>query len=139
MGIGRMLWRGTGIGRTIDTIKNIAGEGSLVEGVKRTVKEDFCEDNPLTRVIYKSGKYDGKIEGYDEASDEYEKKLLALADDFLKQSRIFESEKDAYEQLLDEYEKEIDELSEKVNRTEAENEYLQKLLLRDRKLRKMAC
>lgn len=139
MGISRMLWRSTGIGRTIDTIKNIADEGSLVEGIKRTVKEDYCEDNPLTSAIYKSGKYDGKVEGYEEASDEYEKKFLAQADEFLKQTRIFESEKDAYDQLLDEYEKEIDKLSEKVNRTEAENEYLQQLLLRDRKLRKMAC
>ncbi|MBL4932766.1 hypothetical protein [Clostridium paridis] len=139
MGIGRMLWRSTRIGRTIDTIKNIVDEGNLVEGVKRTVKEDYCEDNPLTSAIYKSGKYDGKIEGYEEASYEYEKKLLTQADEFLNQTRIFEIEKDAYEQLLDEYEKEIDELSEKVNRTEAENQYLHQLLLRDRKLRKMAC
>ncbi len=106
MGLKRMLWRSTGIGRTIDTIKNIADEGSLIEGVKRTVKEDYCEDNPITSTIYKSGKYDGRKEGYAEASDEYEK--------------------------------EIAELSGKVNKTEAENEYLQQLLLKDRKLRKMA-
>lgn len=138
MGIGRMLWRSTGIGRTIDTIKNIVDEGNLVGGVKRTIKEDFCEDNPLTSAIYKSGKYDGKVEGYEEASDEYERKLLAQADKFLKQTRIFENERDCYEQLLDEYEKEIDELSKKVNRTKVENEYLQQLLTRERKLRKMA-
>lgn len=137
MGIGRMLWRSTGIGRIIDTTKNIVDERSLVEGVKRTVKEDYCEDNPLTSAIYKSGKYDGKIEGYEEASDEYEKKLLKQADEFLEQTHIFESESNAYEGLLDEYEKEICKLSEKINRTEAENEYLQQLLLRERKLRKM--
>lgn len=70
-----MLWRSTRIGRTIDTIKNIADEGSLVEGVKRTIKEDYCEDNPLINA--KSDKYDGKIEGDEETSCEYEKKLLA--------------------------------------------------------------
>lgn len=56
----------------------------------------------------------------------------------MKQKQIFESERDAYEALLDEYETEIDDLSEKLDRTEAENEYLQQLLLRDRKLRRMA-
>lgn len=88
--------------------------------------------------FYQAGKYDGKVEGYEEASDEYEEKLLKQADEFLKQKQIFESERDAYEALLDEYETEIDDLSEKLDRTEAENEYLQQLLLRDRKLRRMA-
>lgn len=41
MGIGRMLWRSIGPGRTIDTIKNIIEEGSVVEGIKRTVKRIF--------------------------------------------------------------------------------------------------
>ncbi len=138
MGLARMLWRSTGIGRTIDTVKNVVEEGSVIEGIKRTAKEDWCEDNPVTSRVYASGRYDGKIEGYEEASDEYEEKLLKQADEFLKQKQIFESERDAYEVLLDEYEAEIDALSEKVNITEAENEYLQQLLLRERKLRRMA-
>ena len=138
MGLGRMLWRSTGIGRTIDTVKNMVEEGSVIEGVKKTAKEDWCEDNPITSRVYQAGKYDGKVEGYEEASDEYEEKLLKQADEFLKQKQIFESERDAYEALLDEYETEIDDLSEKLDKTEAENEYLQQLLLRDRKLRRMA-
>ncbi|MCR5667427.1 MAG: hypothetical protein K6G05_00045 [Lachnospiraceae bacterium] len=137
MGLRRMLWRSTQLGRTVDTVKNIVDEGSIVDGIKRTVKEDFCEDNPITSRVYQSGRYDGKIEGYEEASDEYEEKLLKQADEFLKQKQIFESERDSYEELLDAYEEEIDALSEKVNRTEAENEYLQQLLIRERKLRKM--
>lgn len=36
MGLGRMLWRSTGIGRTIDTVKNMVEEGS----VNRRRKED---------------------------------------------------------------------------------------------------
>lgn len=106
--------------------------------MKRTVKENYCEDNPMTSTIYQSGRHDGKKEGYADASYEYEKKLLAQADEFLHQTKIFEGEREVYEQLLDAYEIEIDTLSEKLNRTEAENEYLQQLLLRYRKLRKMA-
>ncbi|HBG11064.1 MAG TPA: hypothetical protein DDX68_02530 [Clostridium sp.] len=138
MGFKRWLWRSNVIGRTIDTLKNIVEEENLIEGVKRTVKEDFCEDNPLTSIIYRSGHLDGKKEGYYEASYEYEKKLLKQADRFLQQTRIYENERAAYETLLDEYEKEITMLTEKVNRTEEENAYLQELLLRDRKLRRMA-
>lgn len=138
MGLARMLWRCSPIGSTIDMVRNISEEGSVVEGVKRYVKEDLCEDNPITSRIYQAGRYDGKIEGYEEASDEYEDKLLKQADEFLKQKQIYESEREAYEELLDEYEAEIDALSEKLDRTERENEYLQQLLLRDRKLRRMA-
>ena len=132
-----MLWRSTAWGRTADTIKNIVDEGSLIEGLKRTVKEDYYEDNPITSYVYRSGKCDGKIEGYEKASAEYENKLLKQADEFLRQTKIFEDQKAAYEQLLDEYEQEIDQLNEKVDSTEAEKEYLQQLLLREYRLRKM--
>ena len=56
-----------------DTAKNMIEEGSVVDGFKKSVKQEYCEDNPLTSPIYKAGKYDGKVEGYEEASDEYEK------------------------------------------------------------------
>ena len=110
----------------------------MVDGVKRTLREDLTEDNPLGSAIYNSGKYDGKIEGYAEASDEYKAKLLEQADKFLQQQKIFEFERDEYEALLDSYEQEIDTLTEKENRIESENDYLQQLLLRDRKLRNMS-
>lgn len=138
MGIKRMLWRSTGIGGTIDTVRNMVEERSMIKGVKRTAKEDWCEDNPITSRIYQAGKSDGKVEGYQEASDAYEDKLLKQADEFLNQKQIFESEREAYEALLDEYEAEINALAEKLDKTEAEKEYLQQLLLRDRKLRDMA-
>ena len=108
-----------------------------MEGYKKTIKEDVTEDNPIGKAIYSSGKYDGKKEGYAEASDEYENKLLMQAEEFLNQKKDFEKERDKYEALLDEYEAEIDILTEKVNKTEAEKEYLQQLLLMDRKSRKM--
>ena len=138
MGIMRGIWRSTLMGRTIDTVKNMVDEGSIVEGYKRTIKENFTEDNPIGKAIYDSGKHDGKKEGYQQASDEYEKKLLKQADEFIEQKKIYESERDAYENLLDEYEKAIEELENKVNRTETENAFLQELLSRERRLRKLA-
>ena len=137
MGLGRFLWRTVGGGMLIDTVKNIVEEGDPIEGVKRTYKETYFADNPITSQIYKAGKYDGKKEGYVDASEEYEKKLLEQADLFLKQKRVFENERNEYESLLDAYEEEIDRLSQKVDRTEAENRTLQQLLLKERELRHM--
>lgn len=137
MGLKRFIWRSTSVGRIIDTVKNIVEEGSVGEGIKRTAKEDMCEDNPLTAPVYTIGKYDGKIEGYTEASQEYETKLLKQAEEFLKQGKVFQEQRDAYEQLLDAYEAKIEELENKVTRTEQENDYLMQLLLRKRQLMKV--
>lgn len=137
MGLKRFIWRSTSAGRIIDTVKNIADEGSVIGGIKRTLEEDVLEDNPLTTPIYNTGKYDGKIEGYTEASQEYETKLLEQAEEFLKQRQIFKEQQEAYEQLLDEYEKEIKALENKVDRTEQENMYLTQLLLNERQLLKL--
>lgn len=41
--------------------------------------------------------YEGKKQGYAEASDEYEKKLLDQAEEFIKQKKDFQKERDAYE------------------------------------------
>lgn len=137
MGIKRFIWRSTSAGRIIDTVRNIADEDSITSGLKRTYKEDVSEDNPLTAPIYNIGKYDGKIEGYTEASQQYESKLLEQAEEFLKQREMFKEQRDAYEQLLDEYEKEIEILENKISRTEEENEYLTQLLLKERQLLKL--
>lgn len=120
-----------------DIVENMKKENDVVKGIKKTIKDDFTEDNPLTSVVYKAGKYDGKKEGYTEAAGEYEKKLLDQADKFITQKKIYENEMDQYESLLDEYEAAIVNLTEKVDRTTAENELLQELLLKDRKLRIM--
>ena len=81
---------------------------------------------------------EGERAGYARASDVYEKKLLEQADQFLAQTQLYEKERDAYETLLDEYEAEIQKLTEKVNRTEIENQYLQQHLLRERQLLKIS-
>ncbi|MFC2283743.1 MAG: hypothetical protein ACFNJJ_07495 [Lachnoanaerobaculum saburreum] len=138
MGLLRGIWRSTLVGRGIDTIRNVVDEGSVVDGIKRTVKEDFTEDNLIGKAIYDSGKYDGKKEGYVEASYEYKKKMIAQADEFLKQTRDFEKERNEYEALLDEYEREIDELESKVNKTQVESQILQQLISRESSLKKLA-
>lgn len=137
MGLKRGLWRSTGVGRTIDTVKNIVDEGSISGGVKRMIKEDLTEDNPLGKIIYDSGRYDGKKEGYEEASAEYEHKLIEQADSFLKQEKVLEEKWDEYKKLLVECEKEIELLENKADKTDRENKYLRELLLKERKLKKL--
>lgn len=56
----------------------------------------------------------------------------------MKQQKNYEVEREQYEELLDEYESEIERLESKISKTEEEKEYLQELLLRDRRLRKLA-
>ena len=120
-----------------DIAKNMIEEGSVVDGFKKTVKQEYCEDNPLTSPIYKVGKYDGKVEGYEEASDEYEKKLLEQADLFIQQKKDFLKEREEYESLLDEYDKKISELQIYANKTQTEKDLLQKLLIKERELKNL--
>lgn len=137
MGFKRFLRRAHPLVHTIDTIKNIVEEQSIKDGLIRTGKENYFEDNPLTSTFYKAGKYDGKIEGYNEASTVYEGKLFEQAQEFLKQKELAKDQVKAYEKLLDEYENLIEELSNKINKTEEENRYLQQLLMTERQLRKL--
>lgn len=137
MGLKRLLWRSTRIGRTIDTVKNIREAGGVGAGLKRTIKEDFTEDNPITAPIYRWGHYDGKNEDYDEASERYRAKLLEQAEKFLNQLKDVQQERDEYEKLLNDYEHEIEKLQEKVYKTERENQWLNLLQIEKQKLRTM--
>lgn len=138
MGFIRFLMKQTIPGYSIvNTIKNIVDEGGVSGGVKRTLKEDFCEDNPITSTFYKIGKNDGKQEGYVEASKVYELKLRSLTEMFLNQKKVYDNQVADYEMLLNDYEALIDELQQKYNRTQEENEYLNLLLINERNLRKI--
>lgn len=64
------------------------------------------------------GRFEGMVDGYEEASGEYERKLRKQADDFLRQMKDVQKERDEYEKLLDEYEKYIDELEKKCAASE---------------------
>ena len=119
------------------TLVNDIKEHGVVDGIKENIRRERQEDNPFTSRLYQEGKYDGKKDGYIEASMEYEAKLLSQADEFLKQKTIFEKQRDEYDNLLREYEEEIERLCQKQAKTEEENKYLQELLLRERELRNL--
>ena len=136
MGIVRFLRRTNSINRIIDTTKNIIEEGSIKDGLRRTVREDI-EDTPIVSNIYNMGKYEGKKQGYVDASKEYEEKLLSQAEHFINQKVLLVNEVYNYEKLLDEYEVEIERLEGKLNKTESENQYLSKLLSNERKLKQI--
>lgn len=123
----------------VNTFKKMKEHG-VVDGMKKTIKEDYGEDMPITSNIYNSikneGKYEGKKEGYVKASNEYETKLLKQAEEFLKQKKAYESEKKEREQLINDYEKYIDEMSARDNLSPEENEYFNNILIMERKLKK---
>lgn len=121
-----------------DIVNNIVYEKGIANGVKKTIKEWALEDIPIVSAVYKSGKYDGKKEGYTKASKEYEKKLLDQAEKFINQQKIYEEQNEEYDSLLDEYEKIIEELINKKNKTDEENEYLKQLLEKKSKLENLA-
>ena len=83
-------------------------EDGVVGGVKKKLKEDFIEDMPVVGNLYdmakEEGRVAGKVEGYVEASNEYEKKLLSQAETFLKQKNKLAENIQQREVLLDEYE-----------------------------------
>ena len=138
MGLGELLKKALIPGyKEYTLIKDIKEQGGIIAGIKENARRDRQEDNPFTSRVYQEGKHDGKKDGYVAASAEYEKKLLAQADEFLKQKELFQQQRDEYEKLLTEYEAEIERLEQIQARTEAENQYLQELLSRERRLRRL--
>lgn len=120
----------------VDISKKVYQHG-IKDGFKMKIREELLEDNPISSQIYKVGKYDGKQEGYVEASYEYEKKLLKQAEEFLNQKELAASKRREYQLLLDEYETYINKLEKKVEITEQEKDYLNQLLMAERKLRNL--
>ena len=78
-----------------------------------------------------------KRKNLDDSYSKVLENMETIANEFLKQKEIATSKKIKYDKLLDEYEKYIDELESKVNLSEKEKEYLNQLLLTERKLRKL--
>lgn len=138
MGFGEFLKKKIIPGYAMGTlIKDIKEQGGVIAGIKENARRERQEDNPITSRLYQEGKHDGKKDGYVVASAEYEKKLLAQADEFLKQKELFKQQQGEYEKLLTKYETEIERLEQIQARTEAENQYLQELLSRERRLRRL--
>lgn len=117
-----------------DITKKILERG-FTGGIKEKLQEEM-EDIPVISHVYNAGKYQGKKDGYNEASHVYEDKLLKQAEVFLAQTKDFESQKQDFEQLIDDYEKYIDEMSARDDLSVVENEYLHRIMLMERKLKK---
>lgn len=138
-GFRRAMARWTMPGYTVGrVIKKIAKGDSLGDAIIHEGKEIICEDTPGLNLIYDAGKFDGKKEGYQEASGEYEKKICELTNMFLAQNKVHKQQEDEYNKLLDEYDILITQLTNKVEKTEAENKNLMSLLAAERKLRKLS-
>ncbi|WP_058953074.1 hypothetical protein [Clostridium tyrobutyricum] len=120
----------------IDMAQKIV-ENGVVDGIKEKIKEDLLEDTPVISHIYNVGKYDGKKDGYAQASHEYEKKLLKQADEFLKQANVFKSDKVRYEKLIDDYERYIDKMMQKGNMSNEEKDYMNQIMVMERRLKKI--
>ena len=71
---------------------------------------------------YKSaeGHYQGKKEGYTEASATYEKKIAELTTYFLSEKKVFADKLNEYNELLNIYEQAIKELERKANKSQEE-------------------
>ena len=141
MGLGKFLLKTAfPIYHAVDTVKKM-NEHGIVDGYKEATKELWLDDAPVVSHVYKAGKveghYQGKKDGYVEASNEYEKKLLAQADSFLRQNSIFEGEKAEYDALLLAYEKHIEKMESSVSSNSKEEEYMNSLILAERKLKKL--
>lgn len=91
----------------------------------------------LTKHAFNEGKHIGKKEGYVEASYEYEKKLLQQANKFLEQREAFNKENEEYRLLLNEYENYIEKLENREYLSIQEKDYLNQLLLAERKLKRL--
>lgn len=101
-----------------------------------TGQEGLMLYEALTDRAFEKGKHMGKKEGYQQASYEYEKKLLKQAEEFLSQRKKFEEDKEGYEQLIDDYEKYIDEMMQKNNLSEQEKDYMNQIMIMERRLKK---
>ena len=79
---------------------------------------DFMKEHPMVTGVYGSTLFD-------------------RVEEFIKQKKDFQMERDAYGALWDEYEIEIDKLNSKLNKSEDEKEYLYQLMLKERELKKL--
>ena len=117
-------------------VENVVTFG-VVDGLKEEFKETYLEDMPGISHVYNAGKHDGKKEGYEKASNEYEKKLIKQADEFLKQEKVFEIDRARYEQLIDDYEIYIEEMMKKSNMSNEEKDYMNQIMVIERKLKQL--
>lgn len=95
-----------GIGNAINT----ATAAGVTEAIGWIAVQNFYERWIQDK---NKGRFEGMKAGYNEASNEYERKLREQANEFLNQKKDFERERDEYEKLLNDYEEYIKELEKK--------------------------
>lgn len=114
--------------------KNIidkVSENGLAGGFKELLREDL-EDTPVLSGIYNIGRdegyYEGKNDGYNKASFEYEKKLLKQGHEMSKQKKLYEKNNEEWNRLLNEYEEYIMTMEAKIEQLTSEQlAYLRKI------------
>ena len=84
-----------------DMRRKIWDEGTnFVHALKEMSEGDYSRTHFLGGLGYDNGHYDGKKEGYDIASKEYEEKLRRDAEYFLTQKNAYINQRDKYEDLV---------------------------------------
>jgi uncharacterized protein (DUF697 family) len=101
------------IGNTINT----ATAAGVTEAIGWIAVNNFYES------WINNSYYQGRKDGYDEASGEYEIKLRKQADEFLNQAKDIKRDIDEYEKLLDKYEAYIEKLESKHAATQVVSEF----------------
>lgn len=97
---------------------NTATAAGVTEAIGWMAVAHFFDLQQQEKAKYK---VDGMKDGYTAASEEYEGKLRKQAEQFLKQTKIFQEQRDEYEKLLSDYEIYICELEKKVDKSEKEH------------------
>lgn len=81
---------------------------AVLEEVKDKVKEGV-KKAPILKQVYKMGECDGKKDGYTQASEKYEDKLIRQLQEFIKKENEYKVTSKEREDLLNEYEAYIEE------------------------------
>lgn len=96
-----------------DLVTKIQDDG-FKDGIIEKLREDLMEDNPLIGPFYDIGKadgrFEGKKEGYTQASGVYEDKIVNQAKKFEHQKHDLEQNIENKDLLLDRYENYIQHL-----------------------------
>lgn len=98
-----------GTAATVGTAAAAVGTATVVSGAAAKV---YCD------IIKEDARFEGKIDGYCEASKEYEQKFIELTNYFLTEKKVLADRIDDYEQLLEIYKETIQKLEQMVDKSE---------------------
>ncbi len=109
------------------------GLKAIGDGIANFTKETICDDAPGAADLYHAGQSEGKRDGFADAAELFGKEirklggqLVALKKEYNELSR---QQKDAYEKVIKAYDEELQRVTNKCDKSEAENQYLKELLI----------